>query len=89
MRYGWNPSYMFSGGGFTLLLIWALFWKGLALWKAAREENKYWFIALLVLQTYGIVEIAYLFFFAKDKMSLSSMSSSPKKPAKSKSKKKK
>ncbi|MEK7072894.1 MAG: DUF5652 family protein [Patescibacteria group bacterium] len=49
------------------VLIWSLVWKGLALWKAAHEESKPWFIALLVINTAGILEILYIFVFAKRK----------------------
>lgn len=55
---------------FFVILIWSLFWRGLALWKAAQEKQKNWFIVLLVINTIGILDIAYLFFFAKKKMKL-------------------
>jgi len=50
-----------------LILLWTLPWKGVALWKAARNEHKWWFIALLVLSTMAILEIIYIFFFSKKK----------------------
>jgi hypothetical protein len=52
-----------TGGtiGIILLLVWSLFWKGLALWHAARLGNNRWFIAMLLLNTMGILEIFYLF----------------------------
>ncbi len=50
-----------------LILLWTLSWKGVALWKAARNEHKWWFIALLVLNTLAILEIIYIFFFSKKK----------------------
>lgn len=50
---------------FIPLLIWSLFWKGLALWKAARDGSKAWFIILLVINTIGILEILYIFVFSK------------------------
>lgn len=43
------------------LIVWVLFWKGFSLWKAARSNQKYWFIALLVINTFGILEIFYLY----------------------------
>jgi len=52
---------------FWLILVWTLSWKGVALWKAARNEHKWWFIALLVLNTLAILEIIYIFFFSKKK----------------------
>ena len=52
---------------FFLLLAWSLVWKGLALWKAAQKGEKKWFIALLVINTIGILEILYLYVFSKKK----------------------
>ena len=53
------------------LMIWSLFWKGLSLWRAGRSNQLYWFIALLVINTMGILEFVYLVAFAKDKLSFS------------------
>ncbi|MDK2912419.1 MAG: hypothetical protein PWR29_1376, partial [Methanolobus sp.] len=50
-----------------ILALWELVWKGIALWKAARNEQKYWFIAMLILNTAGILPILYIFFFQKGK----------------------
>ncbi len=47
------------------LFLWSLFWKGLALWHAAKLGQKNWFVVMLILNAAGIVEIVYLFFFAK------------------------
>jgi len=47
-----------------------MIWKAIALWRAANLKQKNWFIAILILNTLGILEIAYLFFFAKNKMKL-------------------
>lgn len=46
-------------------LVWAIAWKGLALWHSARRGQYWWFIILLVVNTLGILEIIYLFFVAK------------------------
>jgi len=51
-----------------LILAWTLPWKGIALWKAARNSHKGWFIALLVVNTLAILEIIYIFYFAKKKV---------------------
>ncbi len=48
-----------------LLIVWTLPWKGVALWKAARLTQKWWFVILLVLNTIGILEILYIFVFSK------------------------
>ena len=58
----------FAGVGglvLILLLIWSIAWKGLALWKAAREGSKVWFVVLLIVNTLGILEILYLYVFSK------------------------
>ena len=57
----------FGAAGFVLALIviWTLIWKGMALWKAAREGNKIWFVVLLLVNTVGILEILYLYVFSK------------------------
>ncbi len=50
---------------FVLLNIWTLVWKGLALWKAGQLKQKVWFVLLLVINTMGLLEIAYVFFLSK------------------------
>ncbi|MBI5787018.1 MAG: hypothetical protein HY446_00500 [Candidatus Niyogibacteria bacterium] len=47
------------------VIAWTLVWKGMALWKAARAGDKRWFIALLVINTAGILEILYLYVFSR------------------------
>jgi len=48
-------------------ILWSLPWKGVALWKAARNNQKGWYIAMLILQTLGILEIFYILLFQKAK----------------------
>lgn len=50
------------------LFVWIMVWKGLALWRAARNSHKKWFVALLILNTLGILEIIYFIFFSKKKV---------------------
>lgn len=52
----------------AVVAVWSLFWKGIALWRAANGKQKYWFIVMLVLNTMGILELVYLFRFAKDRL---------------------
>jgi hypothetical protein len=47
------------------ILVWTVAWKGMALWKASRNNQPYWFIALLVINTVGLLEIVYLMWFQK------------------------
>ena len=46
-------------------ILWTIPWKGIALWKAVKNNHKWWFIALLVINTLGILEILYIFIFSK------------------------
>lgn len=43
-----------------LLLAWSLVWKGLALWRAVKLDQKVWYVVILVVNTVGILEIIYL-----------------------------
>ena len=62
---------------FYLVILWALFWKGLALWRAAQLKQKNWFAVILVLNslTIGLVELVYLFAFAKNKLTFKEIKS--------------
>ena len=58
---------------FIFILIWQLFWRGVALWRAAINHQKKWFVALVVLiplNDLGLIPIVYLFFFAKNPLTL-------------------
>lgn len=48
-----------------IILVCVLVLKGIALWKAAKAEQKWWFIALLAVNTLGILEIIYIIFVSK------------------------
>lgn len=50
-----------------LALAWTLVWKGIALWKAARNNSKPWFVVLLILNTLGILDIIYIYGVDKKK----------------------
>jgi hypothetical protein len=57
----------------SMLIVWIMvalaiiLFKGLALWQSARHSQKWWFIALLILNTIGILPLIYLFFFRPDR----------------------
>lgn len=50
-----------------LALIWAFSWKSVAMWKASRNNQPGWFIAILVINTLGLLEMMYLGLFQKNK----------------------
>lgn len=56
----------------VVIYLWSFFWKGVGLWKSAKNNQKYWFISMLVVNTVGILEIVYLSFFQKLKKERSS-----------------
>jgi len=47
------------------IAIWTIPWKGMALWRAARNGQRAWFLILLVVNTLAILEILYIFLFSK------------------------
>jgi len=47
------------------IVIWSLTWKAVALWHAARNNQFAWYIALIVINTIGILEIIYILFFRR------------------------
>ncbi|MFH0988035.1 MAG: DUF5652 family protein [Parcubacteria group bacterium] len=49
----------------ALAMIWSLVWKGIALWHAARNGHKIWYVIMLIVNTVGILEIIYIFAVAK------------------------
>jgi len=51
-----------------LIVIWDIAWKGVALWKSARNNQITWFVFLLVINSAGILPLAYLMFFQKEKI---------------------
>jgi hypothetical protein len=58
-----HPAVLFAA------ILWTLLWKGLALWRAARNGQKAWYIALLLINTLGILEIVYILYFSQKRMS--------------------
>ncbi len=74
MMYGWGSYGSFGQPWFgsiaVIFLFWSLFWKGIALWKSARSGEKYWFVGLLIINTLGLLEILYIFFFTKGEKGL-------------------
>lgn len=51
----------------VIISVWELVWNGLALWRAGRNGDKWWFIIMLLVNDLGILEILYYFIFSKKK----------------------
>ena len=66
--WGWAPwaiGFGILGVLFALVLLVAVIvLKGYALWTAAKRNEKWWFIILLIVNTGGILELVYLYFVA-------------------------
>lgn len=58
-----------------VLYIWSMIAKGIALWRAAHLKQRNWFVAILVLNTIGVLEIVYLFKFADKKLTIAEIRS--------------
>ena len=53
--------------GLMIAAVWTLIWEGLALWHSAKNNQRNWFIACLLLNTLGLVPIIYLIWFRPEK----------------------
>ena len=56
------------GGAFAWVfpvVLWSVFWTGLALWHAVKRDEKGWFVFFLFIHTAGILEILYLLFIVQ------------------------
>jgi hypothetical protein len=60
INFGQYPAWVI-----ILLIAWVLPWKGFALWTAANKKHKVWFILILILNTFAVLEIIYIFYVAK------------------------
>ncbi|MFC1861713.1 DUF5652 family protein [Chloroflexota bacterium] len=61
------PNWILFSLIIPILVIWEATWKGIALWRAARNSHLAWFICIVVLNTVGILPIIYIFGFSKKK----------------------
>ncbi len=54
--------------GLIVIGIWEAIWKGIAMWKSARNTQLAWFVCILIFNTAGILSILYILFFQKRKV---------------------
>jgi len=50
---------------FPIIYVWSAIWKAIALWKAAKKDAKVWFIVIFVFNSFGLLEILYIFLLYK------------------------
>lgn len=48
-----------------VVLVWDMVWKGIALWKAGRNNQLGWYLCILIFNTVGILPMVYLALFQK------------------------
>ena len=48
-----------------LAVIWVLPWKIYSVWLASKNDHRRWFLVLLLLNTFSILEIFYVFYILK------------------------
>ena len=59
--FNFNPGFLvFFVVIVVFLTIWDLVWRGLALWKAARNNHGAWFVCIFMFKTAGILPIIYI-----------------------------
>lgn len=63
----------YGGMLIAALAIWSIPWKGYALWIAAKNGHKWWFIIILVANTIAILEIIYIFGYGRPAMKKAGM----------------
>lgn len=65
MYFYYDIPFPFPWWLIVLILLWTLPWKGVALWKSARNGQKIWFVVLFLVNTLAILEILYLKFWQR------------------------
>jgi hypothetical protein len=60
------------------LVAWSIPWKGVALWKAAKNGSKVWFVIIFLINTLSILDIIYVLFLGKKKEEMPTFQNSPK-----------
>jgi hypothetical protein len=71
MVFGYEGMYG-SILGFTVIpavisffILWEAVWKAIGLWRSGRNNHIWWFVAIFLFNTLGILPIIYLFVFQK------------------------
>lgn len=76
--FGTNPPAPWLIALLLMLSIWQLFWKATSIWRSSNLKQRNWYIALFVLiplNDLGIVEIVYMFWFAKKRLTIKELKS--------------
>ena len=55
------------GYWWIVIAIWDMVWRGIAMWKSAKNDQKNWFLAVFSFETFGLLPLFYLYFAQKKK----------------------
>lgn len=44
----------------AIAVLWDLIWRGIALWRSAHRDQAGWFVALLIINSIGLLPIFYI-----------------------------
>lgn len=53
--------------GMAVLITWTFIWKFYSVWTAVKHGHKKWFVALILFNTLGILDMVYIFGVLKKK----------------------
>jgi hypothetical protein len=65
-----NKDWQLLLAGIVLLILWELVWKGIALWYSARLGKMWWFVALLLINSVGLLPIFFLWYTRKERATI-------------------
>ena len=55
------------GYWWIVIAIWDMVWRGIAMWKSAKNDQRNWFLAVFIFETFGLLPLFYLYFAQKKK----------------------
>jgi len=59
--------FMIKNLAIAVVMVWSLLWKCYSVWTAVKKGDKKWFVALVLFNTLGILDMIYVFYVAKKK----------------------
>lgn len=55
---------IWNGWLLVILIVWSIVWKAIAMYRAGRYGQPWWFAVILIVNTFGILEIFYFYLFS-------------------------
>jgi hypothetical protein len=60
-----TETMLFLAPWIGVMVVFDMIWKGIALWKAGRNNQLGWYLCIIIFNTIGILPMVYLAFFQK------------------------